>query len=129
MTIEIRECRVHGLTEFYVSDKTHSHCKRCNLALKIKRRRRKKQLWVDYLGGECCICGYKTCLAALEFHHRDPSQKLFSFSQGSRDLKWEDMKPELDKCNLVCANCHREIEEAKDLARREKRLVTNSEIL
>ena len=66
-----------------------------------------KQQAVDYKGGKCSKCGYNKCLAALEFHHINPETK---------DKKWntfrfkfsEKMKLELDKCILLCANCHRE---------------------
>ena len=56
-------------------------------------------------------CGYNKCLAAMEFHHRDPSEKEFAFSR-YRNTSWDKNKDtvltELDKCDLLCANCHRE---------------------
>lgn len=70
-------------------------------------RRRQKQKAVDYLGGYCKNCGYSKCLDALEFHHRDPDKKEFRFSQYPNN--WEKAKKELDKCDLLCANCHREV--------------------
>lgn len=62
---------------------------------------------IYYKGGECQICGYKKSLRALQFHHLDPNQKDFGISGGTKSF--ERMKPELDKCILVCANCHSEI--------------------
>ena len=70
------------------------------------RRRIKEQL-VNYKGGRCVKCGYNKCLAALEFHHCDPKQKDFSISGGTRSF--ETLKKEVDKCILVCSNCHKEI--------------------
>lgn len=72
-----------------------------------------KKKAVEYKGGCCSICGYKKCLSALEFHHPDPSQKeRFSNSRGlNRRKSFENQKPEIDKCVLVCSNCHREIHE------------------
>lgn len=71
-------------------------------------RQRTKQRLVDYKGGKCERCGYDRCLAALEFHHTDPTQKDFGVS-GSTVANFERMKTEVDKCILVCSNCHREI--------------------
>ena len=57
------------------------------------------------------MCGYNKCTSALEFHHLDPSIK--EYNKDSRGLNrrrsFENSKIELDKCILVCANCHREI--------------------
>ncbi|MNT97520.1 hypothetical protein D3C72_2398630 [compost metagenome] len=46
-------------------------------------------------------------MGALEFHHRDPAQKDFTFSQ-VKLKNFKHVKDELDKCDLLCANCHRE---------------------
>ena len=73
----------------------------------IDWRRRKKIELVEYKGGECEKCGYKKSINALEFHHIDPKQKDFSISGKSWSL--ERLKKEVDKCIIVCANCHREI--------------------
>jgi predicted HNH restriction endonuclease len=55
------------------------------------------------------ICGYGHCPEALDFHHRDPKQKSFGLSVRGLTRSWEKIQKELDKCILVCANCHREI--------------------
>lgn len=83
-------------------------------ALKNSLRREwsaiQKQKAVDYKGGKCICCGYSGCLAAMDFHHRDPSQKE-GYGTGALKTHWtfEKNKPELDKCELVCVRCHREI--------------------
>jgi len=64
-----------------------------------------KEQAVAYLGGKCRICDYDKCLAALEFHHRDPREKDFVISN---KMSWAAIEPELDKCVLLCATCHRE---------------------
>ena len=88
-------------------------------------RRKIKARAVDYKGGKCEGCGYSKNIAALDFHHRDPSEKDFQISRGNY-LGWKRLVPELDKCSLLCANCHREehdalrasrLEEQKRLAR------------
>ena len=66
-----------------------------------------KEKLIEYKGGKCQICGYNKCISALEFHHLDPSQKDFNISGGTKSF--EKAKIEVDKCVLVCSNCHREI--------------------
>lgn len=72
------------------------------------RRNRKKQL-VDVCGGACNICGYHKSIAALEFHHIDPSIKKYALSTNGTCHSIESDLLEVAKCILVCANCHREI--------------------
>ena len=67
----------------------------------------KKLRAIRYKGGKCQKCGYDKCISALEFHHRDPNEKEFEWGR-LRGRKWEDVLKELDKCDLLCANCHRE---------------------
>jgi hypothetical protein len=74
-----------------------------------KRRKRVKEMAVEHKGGRCEICGYSKCLAALELHHRDPSQKSFSLGDRGYTRSWEKIFLEIQKCVLLCANCHREV--------------------
>lgn len=69
-----------------------------------------KRKAVAYKGGGCQICSYNKCLAALDFHHPDPSLKE-GYKIGALRAHWtfEKNKPELDKCICVCVRCHREI--------------------
>ncbi len=66
-----------------------------------------KKKCVEYKGGKCRNCGYNKCLGAFHFHHTNPKEKDFSIS-GSHTRKWDIIKEELDKCILLCANCHAE---------------------
>jgi predicted HNH restriction endonuclease len=61
---------------------------------------------MDYKGGKCITCSYSNYDGALEFHHLDPNKKEFVIGL-SRN--WNLTKKEMDKCILVCSNCHREI--------------------
>ena len=70
-------------------------------------RRNTKEKLVEYKGGKCKVCGYDKCIDALEFHHRDPSKKDFSIS--GKTWSYEKLQAEVDKCDLVCSNCHREL--------------------
>lgn len=64
---------------------------------------------IEYKGGRCMICGYCKCPEALEFHHEDSTKKDFGVSQDGLTRSWERVKKELNKCILICANCHREL--------------------
>lgn len=69
----------------------------------------KKQL-VEYKGNKCEICGYNKCVGALQFHHLDSSKKDFDLSAkyNGGKINMEEMYKEVDKCQLLCANCHAE---------------------
>ncbi|OGE65884.1 hypothetical protein A3H85_02420 [Candidatus Daviesbacteria bacterium RIFCSPLOWO2_02_FULL_40_8] len=73
------------------------------------RRRRLKNLMINYKGGKCQVCGYDRCLGALSFHHIDPEQKSFKLSMDELYRSWKVIIKELDKCHLLCANCHQEV--------------------
>jgi hypothetical protein len=73
---------------------------------------------VDYKGGACVLCGYSKCLRAMDFHHLDPSTKRFNIAS-SHNRSWEALRLELDKCMLICSNCHYELE--ADSTRRKPR--------
>ena len=79
-----------------------------------KRRRKLKEMVIEYKGGKCAICGYKKCIAAFDLHHINGSTKEFGLSQRGLTRSWEKIKAEADKCILLCANCHRE-EHAKQV--------------
>jgi len=67
-----------------------------------------KKKCIDYLGGSCEICGYDKCAAAMDFHHEEPETKEFEISRQTPVFN-DRIKKELDKCNLLCSNCHKEI--------------------
>jgi hypothetical protein len=74
-----------------------------------KRRKKLKSLAVELKGGKCQICGYCKYVGALDFHHLDENKKDFDLSTRGLTRSWEKIKEEIDKCILVCSNCHREI--------------------
>jgi hypothetical protein len=81
-------------------------CGTCNTNL---RRFRVKQKAVEYLGGKCNRCGWSGHISGFDFHHIEPNKKDFNPS-GSKlaNKSWLVAKKELDKCELLCALCHRE---------------------
>lgn len=72
-------------------------------------RKRVKLKLIEYKGGKCELCGYNKCSTSLHFHHKNPNEKDFSIS--GKSLSFEKLKKEVDKCILVCSNCHGEIHE------------------
>jgi hypothetical protein len=76
----------------------------------VARRRKKiREQAVEYKGGKCIFCGYNRCQNALDFHHIDETTKGFGISKDGLTRSWQRTKQEVDKCLLVCANCHREL--------------------
>ena len=74
----------------------------------LKSRSDNKSKAIAYKGGCCERCGYNKSKRALEFHHLDPSQKDFQISSSTSTRSWSLVKSELDKCIMLCANCHAE---------------------
>lgn len=65
---------------------------------------------IEYKGGRCKICGYSKYSGALELHHINKSDKSFGIGDKGYTRSWDKIKQELEKCVLLCANCHREVE-------------------
>jgi hypothetical protein len=87
-------------------DGYRNQCRKCYYG----KKRIKKYEAIQYKGGKCKLCGYGGLgdfYGALEFHHRDPRQKDILWKT-IRTYPLEYIKEELDKCDLLCANCHRE---------------------
>ena len=100
-------------------------CKRCSKEHKMRGtlcgscrvwrfRSNSKKKAIKHLGGKCQRCGYDKCARALQFHHIDPNEKDFQIS-GSNNKSWEKIEKELEKCILVCSNCHAEIHDEIEL--------------
>ena len=104
-------CKIHGeINSIKVKDRKQ-RCSKCVADSVTKRRKKIKNLAIKYKGGSCQECGYNKSVAALEFHHLNPLKKDFAISQKGATRSWERVKLELDKCILVCSNCHAEIHE------------------
>ncbi len=109
--IIIKECKKHGATEYVLRSDGVYRCKKCSVEAVQRRRDKTKQILVEYKGGKCEICGYNKCISALEFHHINPDEKDFGIGQKGYTRSIDKNKAEVDKCLLVCSNCHREIHE------------------
>ncbi len=80
------------------------------MVMAVSRRRKKlREMARDYKGGKCMVCDYNRCQRALSFHHLNPQEKDFDLSSRGLTRSWERIKKEIDKCVLLCANCHMEV--------------------
>ena len=80
----------------------------CASCLVNRWRHKLKRNMIEYSGGKCQICGYARCVKALAFHHVNPDEKDFNIS-GNHCRRWKRLVKELDKCVLLCMNCHNEV--------------------
>ena len=72
-------------------------------------------------GKSCFICGYNKISGILEFHHKTRDDKNFNISEASSNhVGDETLMKEIEKCNLICPNCHREIHFNEWLENKEK---------
>lgn len=137
----MQTCKLCGISkphtsEFYRStgngEKLRKQCRECERILSHKRRtddpenyRLKYNDWerqrkrdgkaksVEYKGGKCSMCGGVFHQSVYDFHHVDPFLKELNVGQ-SMKIPWVDLKQELDKCIMVCSNCHRLIHHNKE---------------
>jgi hypothetical protein len=95
---------------FYIrtNGMVHSWCKKCNNTISYNKQKEMKVNCVNLKGGKCQICGYAKYVGSMDFHHLDPSKKEYSIGD-LRAYSMKKIKKELDKCILVCRNCHGEI--------------------
>jgi predicted transcriptional regulator len=85
------------------------YCKKCSNRYHTDRVKRVKEKMVMYKGGSCMRCNLKLNdynYVVFEFHHRTPKDKPENFNK-IKYMKWSVIKKEIDKCDLLCANCHR----------------------
>ena len=107
----------HGTTWDYL----RSECKVCTNVTKSKRAVRNYREWMlhlipAHLGIEkltCSRCEYNKSVVAMEFHHTNPEEKIKMISALVREVSpWGDnlhrVYDEVDKCEIICSNCHRE---------------------
>ena len=86
-------------------NRNKNYCGTCSTNL---RRYRVKKKAVEYKDSKCIRCGWSGDISGFDFHHSDPIQKEFELSgKIIAGIKWEKVKSELDKCELLCALCHR----------------------
>lgn len=122
-------CVHTGLEDWHGSNSGYNwHFCRCDLCRNASNdisltRNQETRLWVKRSKDKACMdCGIKYPCYAMDYDHRDPSTKSFSLNQpGGRSL--DLIKKEIEKCDLVCANCHaiRTWPKGKDISKMSER--------
>lgn len=87
--------------------KTHALPRKSNAENVATWRRRLKALLVEEAGGRCFDCGVEGPPYIFDFDHREPGEKAFAVSQTGATVSLKRVREEIEKCDLVCANCHR----------------------
>ncbi len=125
------------LADFYKWNKTKdglmSRCKTCHCAKqkqhrdnpeteynKQSRLRRlvRKQKAIEMFGNKCADCHKMFHPNVYDFHHLDPKLKDLTLGE-LLHKSWKHIEPELQKCIMLCANCHRLRHVNDDTTRRE----------
>lgn len=103
------ERALQPLKNFTISPSGHrqTYCRDCTKKDWLIRYNSAKRKSIEYTGDKCRDCGNIFPDYMYDFHHLDPTQKDFKIA-GALTAKWEKLQKELDKCVLLCPNCHRE---------------------
>ena len=101
---------IKEISNFYKSKNSiQTYCKICSCKYHQNRVKDVKIKMIEYKGGECEKCNLKlknSHYAVFDFHHTNSLDKPLNFNR-IKFQKWEKIKYEIDKCKLLCANCHR----------------------
>lgn len=98
-----------GCSRQYIWESRRGHTfRKCNSCVANGKRKNARITLITKAGGKCVSCGYKKCIDALEFHHRDPREKDFNVNGSTGCMSIARLLREIKKCDLLCANCHRE---------------------
>ena len=110
-----KECKVeYPISNYHVSNKRsgvlHPTCKECSAKYAREYRQSRRDYVAEYkMKKGCEMCGFKAEHSCqLDLHHKDPSTKTYKGSHKSYDAGWslERIDAELEKCLVVCKNCH-----------------------
>jgi hypothetical protein len=100
----------------------HSYCRECGKRLTRSHYKRNKQSYLDrntrayqrhrelirqMKSRPCADCGIQYPYYIMDFDHRDGEEKLFELNSVAR-MTTLGIAREIQKCDVVCANCHRE---------------------
>lgn len=79
------------------------------IARRRARRRGRKEMLIELMGGKCKVCKYNGCTNAMDFHHLDPNKKEFTPKELNSMTDKQAVAEVKNKCVLLCCRCHREI--------------------
>lgn len=92
--------KYHGNKKYFLKRNRKWH--------KMNKERWREVLLAKFGALKCQRCGYDECEDALDFHHIDPSRKDSTISRHMyRRKPTSERIEELDKCTILCSNCHR----------------------
>ena len=102
------------LNEFPFQKKRNSYSSWCKLCGNAYRRNRQIEVFNEIASIKtekgCELCGYSKPSAALHFDHIDPSEKYMQISTMISQMKSKELiYKEIEKCRVLCANCHAEV--------------------
>ena len=108
------KCKItKPIGDFYAKNKNKTwsagYCKKCSNRYHSKRAQQVKIKMIQYKGGKCVDCKLKledSHYNVFDFHHLNPDTKDSNFKK-IKYQKWEYIKKEINKCVLLCSNCHR----------------------
>ena len=91
-------------TRYY---ENHQHYRDSHNTSRRKIREENSRKVFDYLTAHPCVnCG-ESDLIVLEFDHRDRNDKIENISNLATHSSWKRLELEIEKCDVLCANCHR----------------------
>lgn len=101
-----RQCNKEYQQKWYENNKELQN-KRARESTKRARHKKREYVYGILLNSKCSVCS-ETDPIVLQFDHLDPSSKVDRVSKMifSTKYKIEDIKREIDKCQILCANCH-----------------------
>lgn len=73
------------------------------------RERKKRKIFMNIGMDRCLVCGEKDWIC-LDFHHIEPSKKSFNVGVYLKQKSYKTLYKEIQKCVVLCANCHRQFE-------------------
>ena len=105
--IPTKNCRHCGVSLEGIK-RNGARCMKCYSQVIMEKRRSLKEKAVEYKGNKCCKCGGSFHQAVYDFHHIDGSTKDACIGHMTHNCRpWTVIQEELDKCEMLCANCHR----------------------
>ena len=115
--METKICSICGkekpIEDFPFRDKARgtrrANCKQCHSETMKRKYQENKKIFNEIKKDlHCEKCGYDKCLEALEFHHISPEIKINTVARLAVHSSTKMAKEEMNKCVVLCANCHRE---------------------
>jgi hypothetical protein len=85
----------------------HTHYRNSHNTSRNKIREQNARKVFEYLAKHSCLSCGESDPIVLEFDHRDRSDKIESISNLVSHSSWERIETEIQKCDVLCANCHR----------------------